>query len=250
MVGFQNTSIFGEAGQEKVGKSDIQEPAGTNPPCPNCGSRKIWRDGKRHSLFGDEIQRWLCRNCELRFSEPSQQKLEQSIYTRDALTSIRQIYAQKAKNLEQEQVNLQVPGMNRDAKGMLVQYEAKMDLEGYSPETIRGSVGCLRALITRKADLNDPESVKIALAKEEKKEKHWSQNRRRNVINAYTLFLQVQGKSWIKPKCTVDEKFPFIPTEAEIDAFIAGSHRKLAALLQLLKENSHPQRRSTRNRVD
>jgi integrase len=113
-----------------------------------------------------------------------------------------------------------------------------MDLECYSPETIRGAAGCLKALITRKADLNDSESVKLALATEEKKEKHWSQNRRRNVINAYTLFLQFQGKTWIKPKCTVDEKFPFIPTEAEIDALIIGSHKKLAAFLQLLKETA------------
>jgi len=84
--------------------------------------------------------------------------------------------------------------MNRDVKGMIVQYEANMELEGYSPETIRGAIGCLKALITRNADLNEPESVKLALAKEEKKEKHWSQNRRQNIINAYTLFLQFQGK--------------------------------------------------------
>jgi len=140
--------------------------------------------------------------------------------------------------LEQEQVNKQVPGMNKDAKGMLLQYATKMDLEGYSPETIRGAEGCLRALIARNADLNDPESVKMALAKEEKKEKHWSQNRRRNVINSYTLFLKFQGKSWIRPKCIVDEKFPFIPQETEIDALIAGSYKKLAPYLQLLKETA------------
>jgi integrase/ribosomal protein L37AE/L43A len=231
-------SIFGMKTGSKSGKSAPEGDAGSSPRCPQCGSTKVWRDGLRYPFFGDSIQRWLCRNCGLRFSKPSQKKIKQPFYTRSALPSIRQICAQKAKNLEQEQVNLQVPGMNRDTKGILVQYAAKMDLEGYSTETIRGAVSCLRALITRKADLNDPESVKLALAKEEKKEKHWSQNRRRNVINAYTLFLRFQGKSWIKPKCTVDEKFPFIPTEAEIDALIAGSHRKLSALLQLLKETA------------
>ena len=231
-------SVFGTKAGSNNGKSPSEEDAGSSPLCPKCGSARVWRDGLRYSVFEDPIQRWLCRNCGLRFSQPSKQKLKESIYTPGALQSIRQICAQKAKNLEQEQANLQVPGMNRDAKGMLVQYEAKMELEGYSPETIGGAVSCLKALITRNADLNDSESVKLALAREQKKEKHWSQNRRRNVINAYTIFLRFQGKSWIKPKCTVDEKLPFIPTEAEIDTLIVGSHKKLSALLQLLKETA------------
>jgi integrase len=153
----------------------------------------------------------------------------------------RQICANKgAKNLEPEQINIHVPGMNEeDTKGLLVQFEAKMELSGYSKETMRGNLGCLRQLVVRHADLNDPISVQKALAVEEAKtEKHWSQNRRRNVINAYTLFLYYQNRTWIKPKCTVDAKFPFIPSEAEIDALIAGTHQKLATFLQLLKETA------------
>jgi len=50
-----------------------------------------------------------------------------------------------------------------------VQYEAKMLLEGYGAETIRGALGCLRALLSRNADLTNPESVKKALATEEAK---------------------------------------------------------------------------------
>jgi len=221
-----------------------------SPLCPHCHGSKLWRDGVRYSIFGESIQRWLCRDCGLRFSDPEDVKnswssvekitrnREESLKTEGCIVASRQICVEETKNLEQEQAVTSVPGMNRDAKGMLVQYQAKMDLEGYTPETIRGAASCLRALIARNADLNDPESVKLALAKEEKKEKHWSQNRRRNVINAYTLFLQFQNRSWIKPKCKVDEKFPFIPHEAEIDALIAGSFKKLAAYLQILKETA------------
>jgi integrase len=80
----------------------------------------------------------------------------------------------------------------------------------------------------------NPESVKEALAKEEK----WSQNRRRNVITAYTLFLKFNGMKWELPRCNVTRKFPFIPTEQEIDALIDGSGKKTATFLQLLKETA------------
>jgi integrase len=115
-----------------------------------------------------------------------------------------------------------------------VQYAWKMQKEGYGKETIRGNCGCLRALILRGANLADPESGKEALSKEQK----WSQNRRRNVINAYTPLLKFDGKSWIKPKCTVTVKFPFIPTEKEIDDLIATSEKKNATFLQTLKETA------------
>jgi integrase len=63
-------------------------------------------------------------------------------------------------------------------------------------------------------------------------------NRRRNVINAYALFLKFNGATWTKPKCKVTRKFPFIPTEQELDALIAGSHRKNAVFAQVLKETA------------
>ncbi len=39
-----------------------------------------------------------------------------------------------------------------------------------------------------------------------------------------------------RPKCHVSQKFPFIPSEQEIDALITASCKKHAALLSLLKE--------------
>jgi len=123
---------------------------------------------------------------------------------------------------------------NTVTKGKIVEYSFYMQKQGYAPETIRGNQSCLRALLTRNADLLNPESIKEAIAKE----KTWSQNRRRNVINAYTLFLKINGLHWEKPKCQVTQKFPFIPTEQEIDALIAGSGRKISAFLQLLKETA------------
>jgi integrase len=109
-----------------------------------------------------------------------------------------------------------------------------MQKQGYASGTIRSNAGALRALLTRHADLMSPESVKEALAKEQA----WSQNRRRNVITAYTLFLKLNGLSWEKPHCNVVRKIPFIPTEQEIDVLMAGCLPTVATFLQLLKETA------------
>ena len=91
----------------------------------------------------------------------------------------------------------------------------------------------LRILSDRKADLLNSESVKETIAKQK-----WSENRKRIAINAYSLFLKLNGKQWDKPKCHVNRKFPFIPTEQEIDALVSGSGKKTATFLQLLKETA------------
>jgi integrase len=121
-----------------------------------------------------------------------------------------------------------------DNKSELLAYTWKMQKEGYAIETVRGNTGALRALIKRGADLADPESVKAALAIE----KAWGSCRRRNVINAYSLFLKFHGLQWEPPRCNVIKKIPFIPTEQEIDDVIAGSPTMIAAFLQLLKETA------------
>ncbi len=258
IVGFQDASIFGEAGSQNTGKSPPEGDAGANPPCPQCGSKKLWRDGHRLSIFGDDIQRWLCRNCGLRFSDPGDiqtswgniekitRNSENALKSEAAIIFSRQIRVKETKNLEHLEhiISKTVPGkrITEDAKGLLIQFEARMLLENYAQETIRGAVSCLKALLVRNADLWNPESVKKALAEEELKkqqgEKAWGQNRKRNVIAAYTLFLNFHDQTWKKPKCKVDEKKPFIPTEEELDALIAGSRARPAAFMQLLKETA------------
>jgi integrase len=137
--------------------------------------------------------------------------------------------------LDAEQQNIEVPRRSEiDVKGNLVEFVWKMQQDVYAAETIRGWNSCLKSLNARGANLADPESVKTVLAKEQK----WGQNRRRNIIKAYTLFLKFNGASWTKPKCKVTRKFPFIPTEQELDALIAGSHKKNATFAQVLKETA------------
>jgi len=238
---------FGNKAGTKTGKSEIEESAGASLHCPQCGSKKLWRDGNRYSQFNDKIQRWLCRNCGLRFSDLQDIKKAwstierferidtKSLKSTDDIITPRQIRVTETKNLGPEQTTIQqVPERMEDVKGKLVQFAWRLQQDGYAFETVRVNSSCLKALINRGANLADPESVKEALAREQ----NWSPARKRNAINAYTLFLKVNGLIWSKPKCKVPQKFPFIPTEQEIDALIAGSGRKNAAYLQLLKETA------------
>ncbi|MCS7096709.1 MAG: site-specific integrase [Nitrososphaerota archaeon] len=120
-----------------------------------------------------------------------------------------------------------------DVKGKILEFAWLLKKQGYSEETIRLHVSALRTLHERGADLYNPESVKEVIAQQK-----WSETRRRNVINAYSRFLKHEGIQWDKPRCKVGQKLPFIPTEQELDALIAGSGSKTSVLLQLLKETA------------
>ena len=67
----------------------------------------------------------------------------------------------------------------------------------------------------------------------------WKQTKRMKVVEmSGNLFLRINGLTWEKPRTNVVQKFPFIPTEQEIDALISGSGKKTATFLQLLKETA------------
>jgi len=63
-------SILGKKRVLKNGKLDSPGPLAQSPKCPECGSLKNWKDGVRLTKNG-EVQRWLCRDCGYRFSQPN-----------------------------------------------------------------------------------------------------------------------------------------------------------------------------------
>ncbi|MBT0159093.1 tyrosine-type recombinase/integrase [Candidatus Bathyarchaeota archaeon A05DMB-2] len=121
----------------------------------------------------------------------------------------------------------------QEAKGKIVELCLYMKRQGYSEETIRLNRIALKVLMERGANLFDSESVKDVISKQ-----IWSPNRRKNVINAYTMFLKLNKMTWEPPRCTVTESIPFIPTEQEIDCLISAAPKKLSAFLLLLKETA------------
>jgi integrase len=206
--------------------------------CPNCHSKRNWKRGKRRTDFG-LIQRYICRECETSFSENS--------YKESLPTNNRQLCAMlKAKKLDTatEIKTVTEEGKTlQETKGKILELCLYMKRQNYSEETIRLNRIALKVLSERGANLFDTDSVKDIIAK-----KTWSNNRKRNVINAYSLFLKLNKMTWEPPRCTVEETIPFIPTEQEIDALISAAPKKLSTFLLLLKETA--MRRGEAKRIE
>jgi integrase len=216
-----------------------------SPSCPRCASKKVWRDAKRFTKLGDEIQRWYCRDCGRRFSDPDDvakarstfERLERieskSLKTSDDIVSTRQICVTETKNLEAEQQNTEVLRRNEigEPKGKIIEYAWWLKKDGKSDSTIRGRTKILQILTKRGANLYDPESIKDAIAKQP-----WSNGRKNNAVDAYSSFLKMAGGKWEAPLYQTVRKIPFIPKETEIDQLIAGCSLRMATFLQLLKE--------------
>jgi integrase/ribosomal protein L37AE/L43A len=240
-------SIFGNKARPNNGKSDSPQSAGSSPLCPKCHSRKVWRDAKRYTPNGFEIQRWSCRDCGLRFSDPNDAKRAKeaartvetvdtkSLKSKAGILTTRQICVTETKNLAAEQQKSEVLLRNEAAttNGKIVEYEFWLLKRGYAQSTIEGRVKIMKRLVKLGASLFDPESIKDVLAKQT-----WSDGRKEYVTEAYTNFLIMIGGKWDPPKYCRVEKIPFIPTEQEIDQLIAGCGGKTAIVLQILKETA------------
>ena len=64
--------IPGEAGLNNGKSAPVKRPAQPPIRCPECGSSQVWKDGHRETGLG-KVQRFLCRDCGLRFSESTAQ---------------------------------------------------------------------------------------------------------------------------------------------------------------------------------
>lgn len=204
--------------------------------CPECGSTHIDKNGHRCITGEIDIQRYICQNCGYRFSEKPPNDYKESHTIRNRQLCVLQgatkklTEATKIKIVAGRENHSNTP---QDVKGKIVELCFYMQKQGYSITTIRLNRTALNVLSTRGADLSNPESVKEVISKQK-----WSEARKRNVINAYTLYLKIQGLHWEPPRYKVNRKFPFIPTEKEIDDLIAGCGKKCSTFLQLLKETA------------
>jgi integrase len=192
----------------------------------------LYKNGFRHLVNGDKVQRNLCRDCGYRFSEkPLQKNPKRELNNQFALQYKHQICVLEAKNLESAE-NIKTAGVSpQEDKGKIVEFSFWLLKQGYSQATITGRVKLLNRLMRLGANFSDGESIKEIIAKQT-----WTVSRKLNAVDAYTSFLQMQGKTWTPPIYKRTRKLPFIPTEAEIDQLIAGSSQRLSTYLQLLKE--------------
>ncbi len=215
--------------------------------CPECNSEKLWRDGLRHYDSGVSRQRWLCRDCGIRFSEPSQENSQWSINTVDVLPFRRQICVEETKNLATATETKTVAGegehqlkrkghryqrkpVDPDVRALADVFQSWLRKEGYAESNLYHH-GILR-LSRLGANLKDPESVKDSIAK------HKIRNGGKlGLVYAYDALARMLGISWIRPTYKQEEIIPFIPFESELDQLIAAAHNhRFASYLQTLKE--------------
>lgn len=118
----------------------------------------------------------------------------------------------------------------QDAKGLIAQFLAYLEKEGYSAEIQYPNL--LRRLAKRGANLKDPESVKEVIGKQKVKD-----GMKLQYVYAYAAFTKMLKIQWNPPKYKQEETISFIPDEAELDCLIhACRSKRLAAYLQCLKE--------------
>ena len=122
---------------------------------------------------------------------------------------------------------------SQSARGKIIEFVWKLQNEGYKAATIKSYSRILKQLARLGADLLNPESVKEIIAKQNQLD----ENTKLFAVTAYQSFLTlVLDTKWKMPKYTKQEKIAFVPIIEDIDALIAGSGKKLAAFLTILKE--------------
>jgi len=227
--------------------------------CPYCGSQRLYKDGLRYLADGTSVQRWLCRNCGYRFTDPNHRRhgewknppfnlnlqncLDHNCQGnndpewRDSTSLGRLVQTLATVEKEEKEKSGQAGATENttqpaaDVKGKLIEFTWWMKKQGYAESTILDRCRILKTLVKRGANLFDPESVKEVIAQQE-----WSEGRKEFAVDAYKSFLSMIGGAWKPPRYKRVQKLPFIPTETEIDQLIAGCSFRNGTFLQLLKE--------------
>ncbi len=243
-----------KAGSKNGKSAGSKRPAQPPIKCPECSSTKTWKDGLRYINLGP-VQRYICRNCAYRFSDPDFQHAfngsDMSEHVQNVLTKKLKRHAdlpnprQVCVALTEGAKNLAISGARQekpmregtkldkaDVKGKILEFTWKLKRDGYSNTTIEHYGKFLKSLLKKGADLMNPESVKDVIATQDQ----WGNNTKCLVVAAYHSFTSFNEIHWKPPKYKPTRKLPFIPLEKEIDALIVYCGKKTATRLQLLKE--------------
>ncbi|MCW4046772.1 MAG: tyrosine-type recombinase/integrase [Candidatus Bathyarchaeota archaeon] len=198
--------------------------------CPECGSSRIYKNGTRTTAEGVVLQRYLCRQCYARFSEPNPYKFSKINNGADQISVI----LKDAKNLvnPQQKTDVVETYTKTSDQGKIVDFLWHLKKQGYSDATIKTRVKILKLMCKEGVDLGDPEAVKLFIANRES----WSNGHRQIAVHAYDGFAEMLGIKWDPPYYENNKALPFVPTEKEVDALISGCSKKLATSLLALKE--------------
>lgn len=112
----------------------------------------------------------------------------------------------------------------------LNEFKAYMKKNGLAEGTITSRMRALKQL-AKITNLIEPEQVKEKVTSQK-----WKSLSKKRYLETYDSLLKYLGIKWTKPKITIETRIPFIPTETELDQLIASCGKRLATLLQTLKE--------------
>jgi len=182
----------------------------------------------------DTIQRYLCRNCGYRFSDPNKSIKDRST------SNDRQICValQGAKNLTTATETETVAGDKNQAETEIkvVPYVekllAQLRNDGRKTSTVDNYRKSLRRLIREGADLLNPENTKEVLAKSPISPR----TKKCSVVPILNYWFSFMGIQWKPPRYSKESEIPYMPTEQEIDTLVAALGKKAATYLQLIKE--------------
>ena len=211
--------------------------------CPECGSKRLYKDGMRYLSSGQTVQRYLCRECGYRFSWPRQHR-SQILKTKRDKFNVCQVGGKEAlpKNLAKAVCALtETDGKTTsglagateqtvDVKGKILEYLWHLKKLGRKETTIKG-YGKILNTLAKQTNILNPEAVLEFLAKAPVNE-----TTKHDYAKTLNNFYRYLGISWQIPSYKPLQKIPFIPTEQEIDMLIANTSKTVSALLQLLKE--------------
>jgi integrase/rubredoxin len=194
--------------------------------CPECQSEKAFKNGTRKIAEGTTAQRYICRVCGYRYTSPSSLNVLDNIHESNQIGAKAKnlVFAQKIKTCADDEK------LTVDAKGLITQFWAYLEKEGY--DTATQYPGQVKRLATLGANLRNPEEVKTIIGKMKVK-----QGTKMLYVYAYNALAAMLKIPWDLPTYRQEDIIPHIPDESELDALINGSKSKrMAAYLQCLKE--------------
>jgi integrase len=112
----------------------------------------------------------------------------------------------------------------------VLQFLVWLKNKGYREASLQGYSDVFKHL-EKSVSLNDTEAVKTFSAN-----KKVSEARKQIYVEKYARYCEFTKLSFEKPIYRAVKKLPFVPTENEVDALIAGCGKKTACFLQMLKD--------------
>jgi integrase len=191
--------------------------------CPNCHSKRNWKDGIRETEFGT-VQRLLCRDCGFRFSAKSNIELVPS--------SGRQLRAlsKDAKKLDSQ---AEIKTVCVGEKDSLIEYAWRLKKKGLGIKTIELRCYILAALQKKGANLNNPDSVETVLATEPEYSNINLRSKKYNAVKAYVSYTKTMKVFWEPIRIKYEPKQAFIPTHDELMLFLNAAGHVMGTFLQV-----------------